>query len=1542
MTETNKAGRFAKVTGKWLLRLVVFFILLIGVLYFAIQLPVVQTWLAQKATNYLSKELNTKVTVRGVNIEFFTKAILEGVYVEDQHGDTLLHAEELKVDVRSFNYDQRKLTLRDILLRDALIRLKKYPNEKGLSYRFILMYFKNGPKSEESSAPWKVDMGGITFQNVRIDYIDTRDTVNDPGMDYENIRVSKLNAKFRNIQPMGDSASVDIESLTAIDRCGFEVTHFNSILVVSEQFAHFKQLQIETPNGSAIHGDLRFVYDSLEAIEDDFIHLVRMQAHLDTTTVEMADIAYFSSDLSGIHEKLKISGDVSGTVERLRCKNIRLEFGRNSLLAGNFSFNGLPDIETTDMNFRIRDLRTSYADLGSLPIPPFISGDSLLQDLPVELSRLGSIRFNGIYEGFLTEFVAHGRFDTELGQLTLNNLAMSRPNPQANFVYNGQVSATQFDFGTLLDISGLSYATGELLIKGSGLQTETVDAQMEGTIAAVNWNGYTYQNINIRNGYLLHTDFDGDLFMRDPNAGLAFHGSVDFGGEIPIMDFEAEIDSANLGALGFLDAQDRHILTTGLQMRLKGSNIDNMTGTIGVERLDYVRNGEVYRFSELTLNAQNFDDSTRTISLESDIARATIKGKFELLELQNTVSNLLSDYLPAYFPPPAINSTKSKVSKKEQQFTYYVTFNQNTRPLEVLVPGLQISPGTFIRGSFDTQKRKLDGLLSSAGSIFFNGIRYSGIDITANNNARNCELSGRINRIILNDTIGMSNVLLKNTAANDSLLTRLSWSNKSQRRNNGELILLTHFLGGEVIDFNLLTANLYFNDSLWVVAPGNLVRLNGKQIEFSKMRFRSGAQSIGLDGLISENTNDRLIIGLNRFDLSYLNYFSQSYDLTFSGTIDGETYLSSIYKTPIFTSNTTFSQLFINKQKIGDGQLDAIWDKSLAAVYLHGVFSRGILDEQTNELINNIAFDGYYYPSKKEENLDVDLVLRNIELQLLQPFLKEYCSLMKGSIGGRLHAGGTLNKPKIKGNLLVFIKKATIDYLGISVRAEEQVVEVEDNSFFFDDYVIVDRYGNKTNVYGHLYHDNFRKFQFDMDFIMDRFLTMETTDKQNELYYGRVFASGFMNIFGYVDEKITIDINAQTRAIDFAGKHYESEFNIPMTYTSEVDESEFVYFTKDSVSINQKGRNEFRNNGVEVHIDAEITPDAQVNVIFDKTVGDVLKAKGGGNLRMDVGVNGDFTMQGDYTVESGDYTFTLKNVPLANFKLKKGGKISWSGDPEQAQIDASAIYKANASVEPFFPFDTLNAAYRRNYPVDVIMQLDSNLMNPQISFDIQLPTADQNIQETVRSYTQIDLERNKQVLSLMVLNSFITPQEFRGDANGGTNVAGGTGATVLSNFLSGTLNNWLGQMNNDITMQVKYRPNDDLTTNELKVYMATQILNNRITIDGNFGVQNQQQTSNTTAGQLVGDVNVEYKVTNDGKVRLRAFNRSNDNTLLNTAAPFTQGVGVFYREDFDSFEELMERYSNYLKQDAKTADERRKFIAPTPADTTQTDSLNKQ
>ncbi len=1518
-----KGNKIIKKTAKVFAWIFGVLLLLCVAAFIAIRSPAAQTWMAQRAAAYLSDELNTKITIRAVKIEFFKTVNLEGIYAEDQHGDTLLFADELAVVIDRFNYDNKYLSIKSITLSDSKIKLKKYAGEKGLSYRFITQYFKNGDttKTKEPSAPWKVELGGIDLDNVVFAYIDTRDTINDPGMDYENIRVSGIKASFYAIDPMGDSISLRIKNLQGVDRCGFALKDFSTRLMVSDSLARMDNLHFDT-QGSAVDGFLSFAFNSTDDIADDFIHLVKMDGHFSNSVIELGDVAYFAPELLGIKKKLLLTCDIKGTVEHLKLKNVDVRFGEISHITGNFSFNGLPDMNTTDMNFKIRQAVTNKKDLEGIPVAPFELGKTLVVDNSI--GKLGNMVFSGSFEGFLNEFAAHGKLNTSLGSLKLENLIMTRENDSAEYAYVGTLNANHFNLGEFYDIPDLSYVTGDVAIDGIGLGQNTINAKIDGDFSELIYRGYSYSGISISKGQFRRQVFDGDFNLDDPNVTMFFTGSVDNSGSLPRMNFVATIDSADLGKLGFTDKAHENILSADLNMNFSGDNIDNLEGSLRVNNLNYSNDGEKFRFNEFLVSAGTNADKTRTVFLDSDILRATLTGKFQLMQLPDAVTDMLSNYLPSYFPPD--NAIESK-NDPVQEFTWFVNFQQNTKPIQALVPKLEIAPNTSFSGKFDGKRKEFNASFSSP-SIVYDHIRYNGIVINAENRRMKnaATLNGSLYELRLSDTLSTKNIELDLVAQNDSLQTRLQWDNMGEKKNNADINAVVLFENQKSFQVNFHKTEFNINDSLWTVSPGNYVRLDTGRFSVHELVFASGGASIGLNGFVSKNPNDELKINMKSFNIAYLNYFTIPNGVTLKGYISSESGVSNLYDTPIFTSNSTFNNFWINGQELGDGTLDADWINAKQAVYIKGKFTRGLIDLDTKEPINNIAFDGFYYPKLKENSLDISATFINIPLAALQPFLSDFCSVMVGQIDGNMHVTGTPAKPSMDGTLNVIMKMVRVDYLGLALRSTSQPIKIESNSFAFDDYKLMDENGNIATIYGHLYHDNFTKFQFDMDIGFDHFLVLNTTEKINEDYYGRVFATGFMNIFGYVDDVIHLDMTAKMEKIYKGGQPVLSEFSIPMSSgSSEVSSSnDFIVFeSPDTTTSPDAGLKKSRTSGLDIVMHIEATEDAIVKVIFDKTVGDELIAYGKGNLTLKVPPSGDFTIFGQYEVTDGSYLFTMKNVLLVPFELANGGTISWNGDPYDAQIHMDAVYATTTSVEPFFPTDSTNQAYHRSYPVQVIMHLDNQLMNPEVSFDIELPTADQNIQETVRSYTQTDLERNRQVLSLMVLNSFMTPYELRGDASGNPDY-GDAGSTLLSNFVSGTLNNWLSQISTDFNMGVKYRQNDDLSTPDLKVYLSTQLFNNRITFDGNVGKVNSTAATNTTNAQWVGDANVEYKVTDDGKVRLRAFNRSNDNALLTNSSPYTQGVGVFYKEEFDTWEQFF-RSKKKKREEAKNA-------APAPAE----------
>jgi hypothetical protein len=316
----------------------------------------------------------------------------------------------------------------------------------------------------------------------------------------------------------------------------------------------------------------------------------------------------------------------------------------------------------------------------------------------------------------------------------------------------------------------------------------------------------------------------------------------------------------------------------------------------------------------------------------------------------------------------------------------------------------------------------------------------------------------------------------------------------------------------------------------------------------------------------------------------------------------------------------------------------------------------------------------------------------------------------------------------------------------------------------------------------------------------------------------------------------------------------------------------------------------------------EITPDAKAQLIYNSKIGDVIRSQGSGNMQVSIDNDNNILLYGDYTVEQGDYLFTLQNVINKRFEIQQNGTIEWNGDPYDATLDLNAIYRLKASLSELFASIDGSADYTQRIPVLCKIALTKSLNNPDIKLDIELPTAEDRIIDEVRQYISSEEDMNKQILSLLVLGKFYTPEYLRGSyASTGNNLVGSTASELLSNQFS----NWLSQISNDFDVGFNYRPGNQITNDEVELALSTQLFNDRVSINGNIG-NNSAQRTNANNNGLVGDAEVNVKITNNGKLQLKAYNHANNNIIYETS-PYTQGVGLTYREDFNNFDELWKK-----------------------------------
>lgn len=1479
-------GKITRILLKTLLYSVILLLLLVGSFYFIGQTESFQTWAAQKATNYLSKELGTKVEVGRLKITFIKNVILEDVFVGDKHNDTLLSGKSIIVNVSGFEYKLHHLNLDEAELKDIKVKLLKYKNEEDFNFQFLADYFSSKDTTKpDSVAPWKIKYGALTLNNVDFTYRLLRDTFKvSQNMNYNNLHITNVYGRLSEIDFRNDTIFSQITNLRANEQCGISLNNLTTKASISSNHLQCDSLYLKTDN-SLVKGSLSFKYDTWSDYTD-FINKVYMKGNLkDSTLLNMKDVTYFAEDINGFNELFLIKGKVRGFVNDLNGSGLEVSYGKNTQFIGDISISGLPDINQSYIHFDAQKLSTTKEDIEHFPIPPF-NNPSFLK-LPKELAKLGVINYKGKFDGIINNFVTYGTFKTDIGSLKTD--MQVRDNPKTKLVeYSGSLSTTNLNVAKIFPINGIIGPVSlSAKVKGKGITLNDLDLEVDGNVHSITYNQYQYQNLKI-DGEFKKKIFNGKILSKDPNADFDFIGSIDLNYKVPKMDFISTINNFDLDKTHFSNSKLDGKLSSQILINLNGDDIDNLTGQINFDNTIYTNSVKEYKLSTFNLELDQAND-LKNIKLNSNIFNLQLEGKYKVSTLSNAFNQYLNTYFPTFFKSYTrhIYNDRADLTVKIKNFTIIQ---------ELFLKDLSISPNTIIEGSFDAGINYLY-LKTSNDLINYAGVKFNKNNIAVNSLPNGISFKYNSKAIVLNDSLSFKNTSV-NLVANDKTTSfDLVWNNLLSPLYSGDL-------KGNIL-FGATKAELVFNqakisvaDSIWQIVKPNPISIDSSfVVTINPITFYNNNQLVTLNGKLSKNSSDKCEVIIQNLKLSQFNPLLSDAKVVLDGEITGDINIYGAFGKSVISSNINFNELKLNNRLIGSGDILSDYNPEKEYVSIKG-YSAFAKDFDGN-LMKNLDFEGYYYTKKEEDNLDISFKAEPFDLSLLQPYLKDILTVKVGFFNGSGKITGTPSKPLINAKLKIMKCVMLIDYLNVQYTVSGDV-NIKPTQLNFDNLEIRDKTGNVGSVDGNIFHDNFKNMRIDFDVNTKKLMLLNTTAANNSSFYGTAYASGNAGIYGFTDD-IKIEINMKTNG--------GTRFYIPLDGPSEAGNNEFIQFvTKDTI----KKIIPISKSNLSLDFNLEATSDAEIQLIFDEKSGDVIKARGDGNLNMKINSKGKFDMFGDYVLSTGDYLFTLENFVTKKFEIEKGSSIKWSGNVYKANIDITANYKQRASIKPLFPNDS-SSNYNKRFPVDCKLYMKDKLTSPDITFGIDLPTIDESTRSLIKNLLTDPNELNRQVFSLLLLRSFVTPVSVTGSSGVS---AGGAVAATGSEMLSNKISSWLNGVTKDIDIGVNYRPGNSLSSDELDLALSKQLFNNRLVIDGNFGVTNSATNTKTSNNSnLIGDVTVELKLTESGKYRVKGFNRSNDNTqVLNSGGPFTQGVGIFYREEFESLSELYRRYLAKLKK----------------------------
>ncbi|WP_341837076.1 translocation/assembly module TamB domain-containing protein [Chitinophaga pollutisoli] len=1549
-------------------------LLLVSIL---VNIPAVQNLLVKEVTARLSKQLNTRVEIRHVNFRLFNSMRLEGTLVEDRHRDTLLYAEALHVRITDWFFLQEKPVLKFVGLEDAQVNLLRPRNDSLWNYQFIIDEFGGAPvqpaaKSKKTGISLdlkKVDLRRIRFnlvdqwvgedmnasatriyldaeqlnlltRNIRINELlldqpsfiissypasplrkrrapapaapkpvldslaviplrwnadnwklivktlqikdgtfgvnNLSDSVpSTPGQfDPSGIRFEAINLALTNSRLQNDSIFSDL-TLRTRERSGFEVKSLKSRFKMSPVEMEFNDLDLVT-NNSHIKDYYTMQYEDMADL-NDYVDLVTMKANFKGTRLASDDIAFFAPPLSSWDTEILVNGSVEGPVSNLSADSMQLSGGKSTRLRGNFSMRGLPYINETFIDFNARELITSGADVRQF-FP-------MLKDLTaVHTELITRLAFQGSFTGFVNDFVAYGNFQTNLGNLDSDiNFKTSKDVP----VYSGSITTNDFQAGNLLGNDIVDRVTMKAKVKGEGFNFTNLKAAVDADIQQIGLYGYQYQNLKTE-GEMNRKFFNGALTVNDPNLDMDFTGTIDFNSRLPIFNFYSEIRNSDLKALHL--TEDSITLQAKADLNFAGSNIDNFDGTARLYDLSLFKNRSRVEFDSLSVYTGT-ENGLKTLRVQGNEVNGFVQGSYSFMELPNAFKLFLNKYYPSFFKsPPMVNAG--------QDFTFAVEFGQVDKLISAFTNDIHGFNGTRIEGALNT----LSGNVSMNATVPYAAYQDFGVKnlvLKSTGDFSRINVSTHLGEVLFQDSVMFSNPLILASSGKDTSLIKLDLQADDTTALNGFYARLVTV--GDGVKVNFLNSTFTVNGKPWNMMAGNEVYWSTHFLTVQNLKITRNDQALTISTNEYNPDESRFMINLKDLNLADIIPHGLTNTLI-EGLANGDIDVHDPFGRLEVDADIRTSQLRIDNDSIGLVNWKGNYDNSTGQLNF---------DVKADNSLASFTAKGAVGLSDSNRVVNASTDLDNTSISLLNKYLGDYVSELTGTATGHLEVTGTTDKPSFRGSVKVQNIGMKVNYLGTRYKIPLlHVHHMDDNLIEMKPFTLIDKFNNQAVVNGFIQHQNFYDMVFEFDVQSDKFLFLDTGPTDNDLYYGTVLSQGRVYFTGPLD-----NLELRVLARPLKGTH----FFLPLSDSKDIGKHDYIRFKQYGKVVEEpKKKSDIKLN---VKMDIAANPDAQIDVILNASTNDVISANGTGNLAINVNLEGDFTMYGNYTINTGTYNFSFQRLASWKFDIDKNSTITWNGDPGEALVNITAkytlpkvsLYNLSTAASMGGGSTMVDDKLNRSERVDILLYLRQSLTQPNITYEIKLPDVGSLAYESGIGSRLKEINSNQnqalyQISYLLATGQFQPPDGSANVAITGKNSVGqalsAQASAILNNFSNTFLKNaGIGFNVNYTAYNINSSASSSYDRNLVSTGITKNFLNNRIRlyVGGNYDWGRVSAGSSTQ--NFAGDFRIEYLLTSDGRVRLNAFSKMDyDAWLLDNR--LRSGIGMAYVRDYNRFGEL--------------------------------------
>ena len=1407
---------------------------------------------------------------------------IEDLFVEGLYADVLI----TKTDVSSHQKSERTLpiiTANKIQINDANVSYGDSITKQSavvvvnqLDLEVTALNLKKQIISVDAASLYNGDISYHT--SGKAGSYGTKDAFDVHHMDFKHVTLAATDLYYS-----AQKTNITVKEFTAVDQNNFSIIGFETAFSMDPHSITLNKLKLKTP-GSFLDTDLTMHFSSLSALKDS-LPFVKMDLTMRNMSVRTADILYFNSQLGEqiffehAMNVTSISGQLNGSLNNLKGKNLVIKTGTNTILETDFFVEGLPDVETAVFNFLNLNLTSGKTDIDMM------AGSYMPESIEIPKN----IHVDVVFHGTIKDFESKVGFTSSFGSAQLTAKIDN------NEIFSSKATASGFNLGLLLKDT-LMYGPVSFIAEASGvgLDKNTVTAEVKAEVSQFYLNEYNYHNLDI-DGIVSGQEFSGEIQLNDEYAAFDFDGKVNLNPGHEQYAFLLNVQGANLQQLNL--SKDDIRIGFVASADLNGNDIHTLNGQAGISQLIVVKDGDIFVLDSLILTSINKPGKSEMV-LSSALIGINYSGTMAPTFIKGELMNHLNRFFPFS------DSSGLPAKGESSNFSFEIQLHNHPILSQVLLPQLkEFEPG-IINGSFDGNSSAMK-LTATMNKIVYGNTEIHDLEVDVGSDAE--EMNYNIfSSAVSNAFIRLENFRFDGRLADDTLFASLS----SIGDNHRKIIAIHSHITRETDNYTIAfdPGELYLMYDQWNIDAANYIRFGEDGFLIHKMFFDHGLSAVNMAS-VNDQFNDDLNIEIKNFNLGDFSRIIEK-DTTFvSGMVDGNVLLKRVNDSYGIIAEAAISNLILRGAPIGDISFSATNPAS----------RKFEVDLRLTGIENNLTANGYYIADGATPAISIKTDIQSLSMKTIEAFSMGQITETSGTLAGNLFIQGVANAPEITGELVFSDAFLTPAVLNNRLELTNETLYFKPDGIYFNAFTLKDAEKHTAIVDGSVKMKQFKDFIFSLTLVTENFLLFNTTSKNNDIFFGRMVIDSELRISGPLALPV---VSGRVRMKE--GSNFT--FAVPEDRLSTDRGENVVQFTGALQLHPILGSGADRRiqgadfQGFDLSTIVEIDKEATLRLLMDPASNDSLVVKGEAALSFALDRSGKMSLTGAYNLDEGSYLVSLESLVKRKFDIVSGSTIIWNGDPLDAIISINAIYEVRAA-----PYDLVagqmsamgdaeSGSYKQRYPFWVLLKLRGEMLQPVIEFEIQLPPEDRGILGGAVNQKLVMLNEdpsalNKQVFALLVLGRFIQENPLHTESGGTSTLLRST----VSNFLSSQLNRWSSryvpgvELNFDIQSHSDYQSGEAEGRTQLELGLKKQLFNERLSVElgGSVDVEGEMAKQNN-ASDFTSDVTVEYKLTEDGRYRLKAFRHNQyegaiDGQLVET------GVGLVFVRNFNAWKKLFAR-----------------------------------